>query len=286
MSNTRSENDFVAFWNDILAPKFIAYRHVLVDGFARQTAEVFSALPVGPGDRVLDVGCGFGETTLELARRVSPGGTVLGVDCCEAFVRIAGRDRADAGIDNARFELADVESYRFEPEHDLCFSRFGTMFFANPVAGLRNMRASLKSGGRMIMLVWRRMQDNPWVGLPKQIVSRYLPPPDEPARSCGPGPFSMADPRQVSAQLRAAGYTGVSFERIDAPVFVGNTPREAAAFALALGPAGELVREAGEEAQRRLPTIEAALREAMDAYRTDQGVLMQSSAWKVTAANG
>ena len=176
-----------------------------------------------------------------------------------------------------------MQTYPFDAEHDFCFSRFGTQFFENPVAALRNMRMALRPGGRMTMIVWRRIDDNPWLGVPKDIVSRILPPPGENARTCGPGPFSMADPDVVTKQLEIAGYEDIGFERIDAPLLVGRTPEDAMEFQLALGPAGEVYREAGEEAERRHDEIAAALKTELEGHQTDEGIVMQSSSWMVSA---
>lgn len=280
-----SQNEFVDFWNEILVPKFVRFKHVLVDGLTHHSRQVFPTLEVKPGDKVVDVGCGFGDTAIELARAVGPSGSVLGLDCCDAFLEFGRKDARARGIENVRFVEADVQSYAFAPEHDFCFSRFGTQFFENPVVALRNMRQSLRPGGTMTMIVWRTIDDNPWLGLPKQIVADYLPPPGEDARTCGPGPFSMADPEQVRLQLKGAGYADVEFERIDAPVLVGSTPDDAVEFQLALGPAGEIYREAGEIAQRRQDEIRAALKSELARYETEEGIVMQSSSWKVTARN-
>jgi len=279
------QNEFVDFWNEILVPKFIRFKHFLVDGLTHHSRQVFPTLEVKPGDKVVDVGCGFGDTAIELAKTVGPTGSVLGLDCCDAFLQFGREDARAQGIKNVRFVEADVQSHAFAPEHDFCFSRFGTQFFENPVVALRNMRQSLRPGGTMTMIVWRTIDDNPWLGLPKQIVAEYLPPPGEDARTCGPGPFSMADPEQVRLQLKGAGYEDVDFERIDAPVLVGSTPDDAVEFQLALGPAGEIYREAGEIAERRHDEITAALKSELARHETDEGIVMQSSSWKVTARN-
>jgi len=278
-------NEFVDFWNEILVPKFTKYRHVLVDGLTHHSATVFPSLEAGEGDRVVDVGCGFGDTAIQLAQRVGPSGSVLGIDCCEAFLASGRADAAAAGVDNVTFIEADAQSYAFEPVHDFCFSRFGTQFFENPVAGLRNMRTSLKPGGVMTMIVWRAIDDNPWLGLAKEIVLRYLPPPGEDARTCGPGPFSMANQEMVTKQLEIAGYSGIELERVDAPLVVGRTPEDAVGFQIALGPAGEVYREAGEEAERRAEEIADALEAELSRYETAEGIVMDSSSWKITARN-
>ncbi len=277
--------EFVDFWNEVLVPKFTKYRHILVGGLAHHSAKILPSLEIGEGDRVIDVGCGFGDTAIEFARRVGPSGSVLGIDCCDGFLAFARADATAAGVENVAFVEGDVQSHRFEPVHDFCFSRFGTQFFENPVAGLRNMRTSLKAGGVMTMIVWRTIDDNPWLGLPKEIVLRFLPPPGEDARTCGPGPFSMAGQDMVTKQLEISGYTDIAFERIDAPLMVGRTLDDAVGFQLALGPAGEVYREAGDEAERRHDDIDAALKAGLSRYETPEGIVMDSSSWKISARN-
>ncbi len=277
--------EFVDFWNEILFPKFTKYRHILVDGLTHHSAKIFPSLEVGKGDRVVDVGCGFGDTVIQFAQRVGPFGSVLGIDCCDGFLEIGREDAKAAGVENVTFVEGDVQTYPFEPVHDFCFSRFGTQFFENPVAGLRSMRTSLKPGGVMTMIVWRTIDDNPWLGLPKEIVLRYLPPPGEDARTCGPGPFSMADQDMVTKQLEVSGYTDIEFERVDAPLLVGRTPEDAVGFQIALGPAGEVYREAGDEAERRHDEIDAALKAELSKYETPEGIVMDSSSWKISARN-
>lgn len=278
-------SEFVDFWNEILVPKFVKYRHILVGGLTHHSAKILPSLKVGEGDKVVDVGCGFGDTAIEFARRVGPSGSVLGVDCCDGFLEFARADAKAAGVDNLVFVEGDAQSYRFEPVHDFCFSRFGTQFFENPVAGLRNMRTALRPGGVMTMIVWRTIDDNPWLGLPKEIVLQYLPPPGDDARTCGPGPFSMADQDMVTRQLEIAGYTDIEFERVDAPLMVGRTPDDAVGFQIALGPAGEVYREAGGEAERRRDEIDAALKSELSKYETPEGIVMASSSWKISARN-
>jgi ubiquinone/menaquinone biosynthesis C-methylase UbiE len=191
--DTRQHSQYIDFWNSVLVPKFIRWKHILVDVLTLHSEAIFPTLPVTRGDKVVDAGCGFGDTAIKLARLVGRSGSVLAVDCCDAFLEFGRKDAREASINNITFLAEDVQTYSFESIHDFCFSRFGTQFFENPVAGLRNMRKSLKPSGIMTMIVWRGIQHNPWLGSTKDIVLRYLPPPGENAQTCGPGPFSMAE---------------------------------------------------------------------------------------------
>ena len=280
-----SSNEFVDFWNDILVPKFTKYRHILVGGLTHHSEKIFPKLEIRAGDKAVDVGCGFGDTAIQIAERVGPAGSVLGIDCCDAFLEYGRADAKAAGVTNVSFVEGDVQNYPFEAVHDFCFSRFGTQFFENPVAGLRSMRSSLRPGGIMTMIVWRTIEDNPWLGMPKQIVLEHLPPPGEDARTCGPGPFSMANQEMVTRQLEIAGYDEIEFERIDAPLMVGDTLEDAVDFQLALGPAGEVYREAGDVAHGKHDEIVRALKSALAGYVTDEGVILESSSWKIRARN-
>jgi ubiquinone/menaquinone biosynthesis C-methylase UbiE len=278
-------SQYVEFWNTVLVPKFVRWRHILVGGLTLHSRKVFPSLAVKRGDAVVDAGCGFGDTAIQLAQMVGPSGSVVAMDCCDGFLDFGRKDAKAADLSNIRFVEGDVQTYPFEPIHDFCFSRFGTQFFENPVAGLRNMRKSLKPGGTMTMIVWRGIKDNPWLGSAKDVVLKFLPPPGENAQTCGPGPFSMADVGVVTKQLEIAGYRDIQFEQIDAQVFVGKDLDDAVAFQLAIGPAGEVYREAGKLAEDRHDEITEALKARLAPYEGPEGVMMDSSSWKVTARN-
>jgi len=277
--------EFVDFWNEVLVPKFVKYRHVLVGGLTHHSAKIFPTLNVHEGDSVVDVGCGFGDTAIAFGKIVGDEGSVLGIDCCDAFLEFGRKDAKAEGVENVTFLEADVQSYPFKPVHDFCFSRFGTQFFENPVAGLRAMRKSLKPNGIMTMIVWRTIDDNPWLGMPKEVIKEILPPPGDDARTCGPGPFSMADQEMVTSQLNIAGYDDIVFERVDAPLMVGNTLQDAIDFQLALGPAGEIYREAGDLAVQRHDEVVAALSNELKKHQTPEGVILDSSSWVISARN-
>src|SRR3979411_389140 len=266
-----TNNQYTDFWNAVLVPKFNTWRHILAGGLHLHSAKVFPALPLRSGDSVLDVGCGWGDTAIELARRVGAAGSVVGLDCCGGLLAGGRADAKDAGLTNLTFLEADVQAYPFKPVHDFCFSRFGTQFFENPVAGLRNMRLALRPGDMMRRLVWRARADNPWLTLSKEVLLRYLPPVKEDAATCGPGPFSMTDTEAVTQQLRIAGYADARFERIDAEVLVGRDLDEAVAFQLPIGPAGEVYREAGKLAERHHDKLVTALKDELREFVRPQG---------------
>jgi len=286
VSPATEDSPFVQFWNEVLAPKFIRFKHVLVDGLTQHSEAVFPSLPVRSGDRVLDVGCGFGDTAIRLAGLVGPAAEVVGIDCCDVFLDFARKDAAARGLTNVSFVRGDAEIALPVSQYDFVFARFGTMFFANPVAGLRNMRKALRPGGRMAHIVWRDRADNPWLSMAKDVVLGFLPPPGAGAQTCGPGPFSMSDEATVRAMMTAAGYQDIEFRRVDAPVLIGADVADAVAFQLAIGPAGEVFREAGEKAERMRAQIEAALAEAIDRQKImAEGIVMDSSSWVISAVN-
>lgn len=283
---TNRDTPFVRLWNDVLAPKFFRFKHIIVDGLSQHSEAVFPALPLIEGQRVLDVGCGFGDTTIRIAKRVGRKGEVVGVDCCESFLSYARNDAAARGIDNVRFMRADAEAYLPEMDFDFVFARFGTMFYSNPVAGLRNMRVALKPGGRMVHVVWRGLADNPWLSMATDIVLRFLPQPGEAASTCTTTEFSMSDRDTVTMMMEAAGFAGIQFERVDVPVLIGRDIAEAIAFQLSVGPAGKVFREAGEKAEEKRAEIEEALAAAIARQTLGvAGIMMQSSSWVISAVS-
>jgi ubiquinone/menaquinone biosynthesis C-methylase UbiE len=278
-------SEFVQFWNEILVPKFVKYKHVLVGGLGLHSAAIFPKLEVNAGEKVMDAGAGFGDTAIMLAQRVGPTGHVDAIDCCDAFLEYGRAEAKAEGVTNVSFIEADVQFTPFQPSYDLVFSRFGTMFFENPVAAMRNMRKALKPGGRFTMIVWRDRDDNPWLDAARHVTLKHLPQPGADARTCGPGPFSMADQELVTAQMKASGFTDIVFERVDAPVRMGNNIEDAIGFQLALGPAGEVYREAGDKAAAKHDELVADLTRLLEPHIGDDGIYMPSSSWVVSARN-
>ena len=274
-------------WNTVLFDKFVRFRHQLIAGLAGHSDEALSRKLFGPGQRVLDVGCGFGDSTQKIAAQLGPKGEAIGVDCAANFIQAATNEAKAAGARNASFFVADVEREDLRGPYDHAFARFGTMFFNMPGAAMRNIRKALKPGGTFTQIVWRKREDNPWVFEAEQRVRDIVPivkHEDTDQVHCGPGPFSMSGPDMVSAMLKGAGFSRISFERFDAPICIGRTLDDAIEFGMALGPAGEIIRLAGDEGVKRKPQVVAALKEAFTPYlRPDDSVWAPSSTWFVSA---
>jgi ubiquinone/menaquinone biosynthesis C-methylase UbiE len=239
-----------------------------------------------PGQRVLDIGCGFGDTTQRIAGLVGPNGEAVGIDAAARFIEDAIREASEGGVANTRFLTADVqETLCGETGFDMAFSRFGTMFFASPVAALRNVRQALVPGGRLVMVVWRRRIDNAWLYRAQTIVEGIVARPeeyDEP--TCGPGPFSMADADTTSEILTHAGFTEIALQRCDLPIVIGKDLEEALELVMALGPAGEILRLAGDRAAHLHGKVEAALRDGLAEFCDGGELRAPASTWIVTAS--
>ena len=274
----------IAAWDGPLYDRFVRFREIVTTGLGAHGEAALELVPPRTGQRVLDVGCGFGDTTQRIAELVGPTGEAVGVDAAARFIETARAEAAEAGVGNARFEVADVQTTSFDERFDLAFSRMGTMFFANPVPAMRNVRQALVPGGRLVMVVWRRRIDNEWLYRAQEIVEGIVPRPDEYEEpTCGPGPFSMADADTTSAILLGAGFADISLRRCDIPIVIGRDLDEAVDLVMAMGPAGEILRLAGDRAAHLHGEVEAALREGLVEFAGPDGVRAPASTWIVTA---
>ncbi len=286
MSDNEDPNvGFIDCWNTILVPKWNRFRHLLSGNGEIHSSIAYEYFDIQKGDKVVDIGCGYGETCLEIGAMVGPEGEVHGLDCTQSFLDIANRERDEAGLSQVRYELGDAQGHRLrEGCYDVAFSRFGVMFFQNPVLALKNVYHGLKAHGKLCLIVWRRIEDNPCWGKAKEIALEYLPPPGGQAKTCGPGPFSMADEDTDRAMLKVAGFPEVElFQRVDAEVCMGRDLEEAVDFQILVGPSGEIIREAGEEAEEKLPEIRQAIGDFLSRHLREDGVYLPSSTWAIMA---
>jgi SAM-dependent methyltransferase len=282
---TGANAEAIQAWDGPLFDRFVAFRHVVVGGLAQHGEQALRITPPRPGQRVLDIGCGFGDASQVIAGMVGTDGEVVGIDAAARFIEAAQAEAQEAGVANVRFTVGDVQDADLDGPYDAAFSRMGTMFFANPVAALRNVHGALRPGAPLTMVVWRRREDNDWLYRAQRIVEGFLTRPeehDEP--TCGPGPFSMSGADTVSDILLAAGFKDISLHRCDLPMLGGRTIDEAIELVMALGPAGELVRLAGDSAAHlHEPIREALIASFGEIARPDGEVWTRSSTWIVTA---
>jgi ubiquinone/menaquinone biosynthesis C-methylase UbiE len=240
-------------------------------------------LGVVAGERILDVGCGCGQTLLELAELVGPSGHVLGVDISPQMLGRARERVADRPT--IALAVGDAQTYAFAPEaFDAVYSRFGVMFFEDAVAAFANLRRALVPGGRLAFVCWQDIARNPWADVPLRAVLGVLGRDAAPelVRPGNPGPFYFSDPDRVRTILTAAGFTDVVIDPYERPMNLGAaaTVEEALAYSRHIGPAARAMADADPNLR---PALDAALTAALARFTTDRGVWSEAAAFIVTA---
>lgn len=285
MANLAPNQEQIDYWNEKAGPRWVKYQDKIDAQIAPYARIILDRAAVRTGERVLDIGCGCGASTLEAASRVAPNGSATGVDISRPMLERA-RARAAAGaVSNVTFEEGDAQTLPFAAaEFDAAISRFGVMFFADSTAAFANIRRALKPGGRLAFICWRRMIENSWVTIPLRAVAQHveLPPPPE---QNAPGPFAFADAERLRSILASAGFSGVSIDKHDARMPVGSdgTLDEAVDFALTTGPVTAVLADKPESV---LAAVRTSVRSALASHHTAQGVLLDAAAWLVSARNG
>lgn len=245
----------------------------------RVTPHLMEAAAVGISDRVLDVGCGSGSTTRNAAREARSG-SALGVDLSAAMLRDAEQRARAEGIGNVRFEQADVQVHAFAPsEFDLAISRFGVMFFEDPVAAFTNVASGLRPGGRFVFVCWQERDPNEWVTIPVGAALNVLSPPDR-APEDAPGPFSLAKPDRVRQLLTDGGFVDVDIGEIAEQIHLGKNADAAVDFWQGTGTARRLLDDADAETEGRAVD---AVRGALRSHEAPEGIWLDSAAWLVSA---
>lgn len=234
-----------------------------------------------PGERVLDVGCGMGATTLAAGERVLPNGTALGVDLSGPMLTVARERATRAGFPHVNFEQADAQAHLFESgSFDLVISRFGVMFFDDPQAAFSNLGRALRSGGRLVFVCWQGLFDNEWLAVPVGAALQHVPVPEmgEPG---APGPFSLADAGHVEALLTSAGLADVSLESVELPLRVGESVADFVEFGKH-SDMGQTLMEGVDEAT--VDVAWGAVAEAVAPHLTPDGLFLNGKSWLVRAA--
>ena len=283
------KNDIVIeAWNTVLFDKFCRFKHLLIDGLAAHSDEALARTAYPEGARVLDIGCGFGDSTQHIARKSGREGAPWA-----STARPIRRDRARETHGRPASATSRSSSPTCRSDDLRGPLRLRLLPLRNHVLhdagrGVAQHPRALAPGGKLAMIVWRRREENPWLHDAELCVRALVPVvshEDTDQVHCGPGPFSMSGPDLVSTMLRSAGYDRIAFERFDADICIGRDLDEAVEFAMALGPAGEIIRLAGDEGQKRKPQVVEALRETLSRYARADGVWAPSSTWFVTARN-
>lgn len=252
------------------------------DGTSGRFGEaMLDAAHLNPGQRVLDVGCGAGSTTVDAARRVTPSGAAVGVDISGPALALARERTSAAGLDNLEFIEADAQAHPFEPgAFDAVISRFGTMFFADPVAAFANLRHALRRGGRLAIVAWQGPFESEWTAVAVKVAIAHFGRPPDVGAPGGPGPFAFADGDRFKRVVTEGGFRDVTLEAIARPMFMGTDVEDVVGMVVATPQSKGLF--AGQP-EAKVEAAITGLREAFAPYARPEGVVMSGSAWLLTA---
>ncbi len=268
----------VAYWNGPGVARWITHQARMDAGLMPVAEAAMALAAVQPGETVLDIGCGSGATSIALAGLVGGSGHVTGLDVSAPMIELA-RTRG-AGIANLDWRQADAAAEEFPPgSADLLFSRFGVMFFGDPVGAFTNLRRALRPGGRLVFACWRPFNENPWMMLPLQAVQTLVSPLPRPGPE-EPGPFAFGDPERVTRILTAAGFATPTFTRFDMAMQLGANLDEAAEQAAAFGAAGRALQDQPDAIQH---AARAAIRAALAPHAKAGHVALPGAVWLVEA---
>ena len=279
-----SNAEMIRYWNEGAAPAWTRFEEALDAQLEPLGARARERAGLRDGERVLDVGCGCGATTLELAAAVGRAGRVVAIDISRPMLARAEQRARQRGLaDRIEFRLDDAQTASLgSAGFDVVFSRFGVMFFADPVAAFANLRAALRDGGRLAFVCWQPREKNPWMMAPALAAARHIPFPAPPPPDA-PGPFAFGDAERVRGILRDAGFSDVAIEPVDEPMrLAGDTIDQALELFLAVGPVGAALREANPSPEQRANVLEA-VRGVLASFETPRGLEADAGAWIVSA---
>jgi SAM-dependent methyltransferase len=285
MAETQTNQEQIRYWNEESGLKWVRNQQRLDAQIEPPGLAAMQRADVRAGEQVLDVGCGCGQTSLALAERVGPQGSVVGLDISQPMLARARERQQELKRLNLEFIQADAQTYAFARDRfDLIFSRFGVMFFDDPAAAFRNLRTALRATGRLCFICWQELAKNDWARVPLKAALQHVPPPPPPVPHA-PGPFAFADPDRLRLILTNAGFTDVSLETHQTALSLGGatTVEEAADFSLEIGPVGMLLRTADADTRTR---VASSIRGALRPYAGPNGVRLTGTTWIVCARAG
>ena len=262
------------YWNGAVGERWAAFQPVLDKSLQAISDAALAFAAARAGERVLDIGCGTGTTTYALAKAVGPGGSVTGVDISRPMLA-AARPRG-TGVN---FREGDASTQLFHPTHDLVFSRFGVMFFDDPIRAFANIKKAIKPHGRLAFACWRDVKENLWASAP-MAAARDLVPPQPPGDPYAPGPYAFADGERLAGILAKAGYRDIRMEALDTVVNLGATLDDATMQVLNIGP---LARAATGLDDATREKIRSVVRDALLPYQMPEGVTPPAACWLVGA---
>ncbi|MFT4571068.1 MAG: SAM-dependent methyltransferase [Hyphomicrobiaceae bacterium] len=283
MSEETRNEEQRTYWNDQAGASWVKFQDMLDTMLNPLGQAALDALLPVAGENALDIGCGCGHTTLELAKRVAPGGQVTGIDLSAPMLARARERANENNIDNAHFQETDAQTSPFTAaSFDIAYSRFGVMFFDNPVAAFTNLRKALRKNGRMSFVCWRSVAENPWIMTTIAAAMEHVT--FDPPVPGAPGPFAFADADRVRSILQKAGFANISIEEFttDMTLGAGASVDETLAFLVRLGPIGRKIAS-GEIDDATLAKITESVRAGLTPFITDNGVVIGGSTWVVTA---
>ncbi|TML82414.1 MAG: methyltransferase domain-containing protein [Actinobacteria bacterium] len=273
----------IAEWNGALGQRWVAMQREIDRIVVPFGDAALKAAAPQPGERVIDIGCGCGDTSIEIARIVGEAGAVVGIDVSQPMLEVARSRGALANCAHLAFRDGDASEAGLPANTDLLFSRFGVMFFSQPSQAFSHLRKSLRTGGRCVFVCWRAPRDNAWAMTPLSAARTAMGVTPTPADPDAPGPFAFADDEKLRAILSGAGFGAIDVRRFDAALSLGATPRSAAEGAVQIGPVSRFVREVGVE---YLPIIlDAVERTLVPLAAPDGHVSLNGSTWIVSATN-
>jgi SAM-dependent methyltransferase len=272
----------IEFWNGPTGQRWTRLATQIEDNLRPFADALLRSLGPKPGERIVDVGCGAGDTTLSLAERVQGHGFVLGVDISRPMLQRATARAANTPEYPVRFVEADAAGHAFERgAFDALFSRFGVMFFADSARAFANLRRALRRGGRVSFACWRAIPENPWVTVPLAAIAKVVVPPPAPPPGA-PGPFSFGDPERVRGILAEAGFTEIELAPHDGALTLGTGLDDAVEFVLSAGPASRLLEGASESDRARARSV---VGEALAPHARGGPVALTGAIWLVRAKN-